>query len=377
GLKGAGIGLAVLAATIVVLGVAARLHQAHAVRAWTSQNEIPTVSVAPPQVSTEGQTLILPGSLSALYDAQIYARVSGYLRRWYVDIGARVRTGQPLADIDTPELDQQLAQARANLESLRANMRLAQLTARRWSGLLAQDAVSRQESDEKAGDFAVKSAQVAAGEAELNRLLSLKAFARITAPFDGVVTARRTDIGALINAEASATASSALFDVAKVDRLRLYVRVPQTFSARIQPGMAADFTVPEYPGQTFRGVLTNTAGAVSDASGTVLAEFAVDNARGALKAGDYAQVSLRLPGPSAGGVTTVPASAVIFRRSGQQVAVAGPDDRVVLRKVTTGRDLGSTVEIVSGLAPGDRVIDNPPDSIGEGDLVRVAAGRAR
>ncbi len=372
----AAIGALVLV-VVVVTGILGRAHQQAGLKTWTAQNEIPTVSVALPTPAQGGQALVLPGALSAYYNASIYARVSGYLHRWYVDIGDRVRAGQVLADIDTPELDQQLIQARANLESVRANMRLAQITARRWSGLLAQDAVSRQESDEKAGDLAAKSAQVNASQAEVNRLLSLKSFARITAPFDGVVTARRTDIGALINAGSAATNTSALFDVSKVDRLRLYIHVPQTFSGRIYKGMTASFTVPEYAGRSFQGVLTNTSNAVSDSSGTLLAEFAVDNRDGQLKAGDFAQVTLSLPQESRTSMVTIPSSAVIFRKSGLQVATVGSGDRVILHAVTPGRDLGSSIEIASGLSPTDRVIDNPPDSISQGDLVRVVANRAR
>lgn len=372
----AAIGTMVIVA-VVVLGVLARARQAASLKTWTAENQIPTVSVALPTPAGAGQALVLPGALSAYYNASIFARVSGYVRRWYVDIGDHVHTGQVLADIDTPELDQQLMQARANLESVRANMRLAEVTAHRWNGLLAQDAVSRQESDEKAGDLAAKTAQVNASQAEVNRLLSLKRFARITAPFDGVVTARRTDIGALINAGASAANTAALFDVSKVDRLRLYVHVPQSLSERIYRGMTANLTVPEYAGRSFEGVLTNTSNAVSESSGTLLAEFSVDNRAGRLKAGDFAQVTLSLPRETASSVLRVPSTALIFRKSGLQLATVGPGDRVIMRSVTSGRNLGPSVEISSGLGAQDRVIDNPPDSISQGDLVRVVADHVR
>jgi RND family efflux transporter MFP subunit len=286
-----------------------------------------------------------------------------------------VKAGQVLATIDTPELDQQLAQARADLESAEANMRLARTTAQRWTTLLTQDAVSKQETEEKAGDLAAKTAMVNAARANVNRLLALKSFSRITAPFDGVVTARRTDIGALVNAGAGATANSELFDVAKVDRLRLYVHVPQSYSARIRPGITATLTVPEYPGRVFQATLTSTSDAVSASSGTVLVELAVDNTDRALHAGDYAQVKFDLGAADRAGseALRVPASVLLFRASGLQAAIIDPNSRVRLQNVTISRDLGQTVEIASGLSADDRVIDNPPDSIADGDRVRVVS----
>jgi len=300
--------------------------------------------------------------------------VPGYLKAWYHDIGARVKGGELLATIDTPDLDQQLIQAKADLATAQANMNLAQITARRWTNLLKQDAVSAQETDEKNGDFAAKTAEVNAAKANVGRLLALKAFSRIVAPFDGVVTARKTDVGFLINAGAAATPSSELFDVAKVNQLRLYVSVPQVDSARIKPGVKATLTVPEFPGRTFPAELTTTANAVSDHTGTVLVELMVNNAAGLLTAGDYAQVTFRMPGDDVSGGHTVrlPSSVLIFRNKGSEVAVLGPNNRVILKPVVVGEDLGASIEIASGLSPGDKVIDSPPDSIVSGELVRLA-----
>jgi RND family efflux transporter MFP subunit len=257
-------------------------------------------------------------------------------------------------------------------------MQLARITADRWSKMLAQDAVSKQESDEKTGDLATKTAQVNAAKANVDRLLALKSFARIVAPFDGVVTARKIDIGALVNAGAAASPNSELFDVAKVDRLRLYVHVPQNYSAQLRPGMTAELTVPEYPGRTFRASMDTTANAISDNSGTLLVELMVDNRAGTLKDGDYAQVSFDLGGAPQGGAAplALPASALVFRRGGTQAAVVGPDSHVHLRRVVVGRDLGATIEVASGLSPTDRVIVNPPDSITDGQLVRVVGSGA-
>jgi len=374
----AGVAGAALAILVVVAGLISRAHDASSTRRWTSAQDVPVVNVVRPTLESGSQALVLPGNLQAFYNASIYSRVSGYVRAWDVDIGGRVKAGQLLATIDTPELDQQLIQARADLASAQANMQLAEITARRWSRLLAQDAVSKQESDEKTGDLAVKTAQVNAAKAAVDRLLAFKAFSRIVAPFDGVVTARRTDIGALVNAGAGATPTSELFDVAEVDKLRLYVSVPQGDSSRIRPGVTAKLTVPEYPGRSFPAALLTTSNAVSASSGTLLVELLVNNADGLLKAGDYAQVRFDFPSQTASGdgVLRLPSSALLFRKSGMEAALLGPGNRVQLRHVTVGRDLGTSIEITSGLAPSDQVVNNPPDSLANGEVVHVVRGAA-
>ena len=371
GVVGAG-----LAGVVVVAGVLTRLHETSQMKNWTAAEAVPTVAVVAPSSEGAAASLVLPGSLDAYYNAPIYSRVSGYVHAWTLDIGAPVKAGALLATIDTPELDQQLEQARADLQSAQADMRLADTTAKRWARLLSQDAVSQQETDEKAGDLAAKTAKVNAAKANVDRLVALKAFSRIVAPFDGVVTARRTDIGALVNAGSvggGAASTSELFDVAKIDKLRLYVRVPQSDSAHIRPGLTATLTVPEYPGRVFQASLATTANAVSDASGTLLVELLVDNADRALKPGDYAEVRLNLADQATGGarVLRLPASALLFRKSGAEVAVVAADGHVQLRPVVVGQNLGPTIEIQSGVTAGDRVINNPPDSIAAGALVRV------
>jgi RND family efflux transporter MFP subunit len=311
---------------------------------------------------------MLPGTVEAFYNAPIYARVNGYVKTWYRDIGDHVRAGEVLALIDTPELDQQLAQAKANLASGVAAQQLAQTTANRWTRLLGDDAVSKQEQEEKAGDLLSKTAAVKAAQAQVDQYEAETSFKRLVAPFAGVVTARKTDVGALINAGASATVSE-LFDVADVHKLRIYVRVPQNYSAALKSGMTAEIAVPEYPGRKFTATLVGSADAVNDQSGTVLVQLLADNGAGEMKPGAYAQVTFALAPQQ--GVVTTPASTLIFRRTGVEVATVGPDSRVVMRPVVIARDLGTTVEIASGLGPQDRVVNNPPDSLANGELVRV------
>lgn len=367
-LKPAALVGAALIVAVLAAGVMARVTTGQTLRARAIDLATPTVSVVAPAIQTGDQPLVLPGKVEAFYDAQIHARVSGYLKHWYSDIGARVRTGQLLADIDTPELDQQLAQAEANLATAVSNQTLARTTAARWTSLLAHDAVSRQESEERTADLDAKTSLVNAAQADVRRLRALEAFKRITAPFDGVVTGRTTDIGALI--AAGAPNDAGLFTVADDHRLRIYVKAPQSYSALFHAGGHATLTVPEYPGRTFSAAVTADTGAVSDQSGTMTVELQIDNADRALKPGDYAEVTFDLPARS--GAVQLPASALMFRRQGMAVATVGPADRVVMKPVTIARDLGTTVEIASGLDPRDQVIDNPPDSLAPGDHVRIA-----
>jgi RND family efflux transporter MFP subunit len=372
-LKPAGIVGLILALAIVVFGLVNRGMASQKLKTWTTAQAIPTVSVITPTATSGADALTLPGDVQPDYNAVIHARVSGYLKRWYVDIGAQVKAGQLLADIDTPELDEQLAQARANLATATANQKFAQVTAARWTSLLQKDAVSHQEADEKTSDLEAKTTLVQAAKAEVDRLAALESFKRIVAPFAGVVTARNTDVGALI--AAGNPSDPGLFSVADVRRLRVYVHTPQSYAAQVRTGQTASLTVPEYPGQTFPATVSSTSGAISDQSGSLLVELQTDNSAGTLKPGDYAQVRFSLPA-KAGGVQ-LPASAIMFRRKGIAVATVGPNDRVVIKYVAIGQDLGSAVDIASGLSPSDRVIDNPPDSIGANDQVRIAVAGAR
>ncbi|MDB5494942.1 MAG: efflux transporter, family, subunit [Phenylobacterium sp.] len=372
-LKIVGVVVAGLALVVIALGVISRVSADQKVGAWTNAQAIPTVKVISLNAAVGPQTLDLPGNVQAFNTAPIYARVSGYLRQWYVDIGAPVKAGQILAVIDTPDLDQQLIQAKADLQMAIANQRLSATTAHRWGGLLAQDAVSQQDADIKNGDLAAKNAMVAASRANVARLEAMETFKRITAPFDGVVTTRSTDIGDLISA--GVPTATPLFTVADESRLRLYVRAPQGYSAAIQPGMIANFTVPEYPGRSFTAQLATSADAITPQSGTLLVQLQTENANRALKAGDYAQVRFSLP-PNHG-IIQVPATTLMFRDTGASVALVGAGGRVAMKPVTIVRDLGTTVEVASGLTPADRVIDNPPDSLRVGDQVRIAAPAVR
>lgn len=368
-LKIAGIVAAGVAIIIVASGLVTRLQAGHEVRKWTVDQAIQTVSVMQPSHSASGKTLALPGKLDAFYDAPIYARVPGYLKIWYKDIGARVRKGDILAIIETPELDQQIEQAKGQLANADAAEQLSQSTAQRWVSLLKLDAVSKQEEEEKTGDYAAKQALVTAAKADLDRLEALKTFARITAPFDGIVTSRSVDIGALINAGAG-SGSVPLFTVQDMHQMRVYVDVPQDYSAQIGPGLSATLAVPEYPGRIFPAKLDSTSSAINDKSNALLVELLADNPEGALKPGEYARVTLNLP--AAAGRLEVPASALVFRQRGLQVATVLPNDRVLMKSVTIAVDLGTKVEIGTGLNSTDRVIDNPPDSISSGDVVRIA-----
>ena len=367
-LKPAGLIAVAVVAVLVVTGAVSRLRADKEVKTWTQEQVTPTVSLVAAKLDSAPQVLTLPAQIQAFENAGIHSRVSGYLKDWKVDIGQSVKQGQVLAEVDTPDLDQQLAQARADLATARANQALSQSTAERWKGLLAKDAVSQQEYDEKAGDLAAKSSVVNAAAANVARLQATEAFKRIVAPFSGVVTTRSTDIGQLINAGNAAEAP--LFTVSQVDRLRIYVNVPQNFSALIHKGMTAKLTVPEHPGQTFTATVVGDAQAIAAQTGSMLVQMEFDNRAGQLKAGGYAQASLALGGGAK--APRVPASALIIDERGVQVGIVGPDGRVSLRKVTVGRDLGASVELSSGVAPNQKVIDNPPEDLASGELVKIA-----
>ncbi len=372
-LKTAGWVAACVAVVVVTMGLFTRNRVNGETEAFSAAQSIPTVSVISPVGARLGSSLTLPGQLSAFYSAPLYSRVQGYVRAWYKDIGAHVRKGEVLAVIDTPDLDDQISQARADLANALAAESLSKTTADRWVGLLKLDAVSKQEADEKTGDLAVKSAQVNAAQANLQRLEALKSFARITAPFDGIVTKRTIDIGDLVNAGAQSSAAP-LFTVSDTHEIRVYVSVPQSYSGNVGSGTTGALKLPEYPGRTFTAALDSTSNAISQSSGTLLVELLADNSSGELKPGEYAEVTLETPGT---GVLRIPASALTFRSEGLRVATVSADDHVIMKPVQIARDLGTEVEIASGLTPRDRIIDNPPDSIKAGELVHVAGARAR
>ena len=356
-----------IAVVIAVMGIFNRSRSETQLTHWTREQAIPEVAVVTPLRGVGSQELVLPGQVEANYEAPIHARVSGYIKMWYEDIGAHVKAGQLLAEIDTPDLDQQLLQAKASLASAKADAELAQLTAKRWQASIVANAVSQQTIDEKVGDATARRAQADAAAANVQRLNVLESFKRVVAPFDGIVTARKTDIGALINANGES--GPELFSVADLHKIRVYVRVPQAFSSMLTPGMTAVLRLPQFPDQPFEAKLDTTSNAIDHDSRTVLAEFLTDNPNGKLWPGTYAETHLQLPANPT--TLHLPTSALLFRQDGMMVAAIGKDGKVELRPVTLGRDLGTQVEVLSGVGATDRIIDIPPDSIATGDQVRL------
>lgn len=368
GLKLTVLALAIAAAVVAGGGIASRSAQADRLQARAQAQSVPSVIVIRPGEGGVSATLELPGRIEAYARAPIHARVSGYLKRWDADIGAQVKAGQTLAEIETPDLDQQLLQAQAELATARASAALAASTAKRWQGLLATDSVSRQEADEKTADMTARQSVVNALQANVERLQATKGFARIVAPFDGVVTARATDVGTLINV--GSAQGTELFVVSDIRRLRIYVSIPQSYATAVQRGTEARVTVPERPGRTYSAKVQSTAQSISAGAGSMLVQLEAENAGGELLPGGFASVGFKLPRPAR--VLTIPPGALIFDRAGLRVATVDAADKVVLKPVTVARDLGNVVEIASGLASDDRVIDSPPEGIADGDPVRLA-----
>ena len=369
GLRRVGIGVAIVALVAAAAGIVVRNNSDHALANTSAEGAIPTVTVVHPTAPDKTQDLALPGNIQAWNSAAIYARTGGYLNRWLADIGDHVREGQALAVLDAPDLDQQLAQARADYQTTLAQEALARTTSVRWASLLKSDAVSQQEADEKAGDYKAKQAVANASLANVKRLQALKGFTLLRAPFAGVVTSRSAQIGALV--VSNTTGAQPLFTVSDVHRMRVYVRVPQNYSAQVKPGMAITMTLPEYPGRSFAGRLTRTSGAVDNNSGAMLVEIQADNPGGELKPGAFAQVSF--PMGAASGALRVPSSALIFGANGTTIATVDGNGRIVIRPIQIGRDLGKDIEVSHGLSPQDRVVDTPPDAIQNGDQVHIAA----
>ena len=360
----------VIAVLLVVFGILPRIQARTALRQETLRMAVPTVAVVQPKRSAPAQEIVLPANVQAFADAPIYARTNGYLKRWYVDIGSRVKEGQLLAEIDTPEVTQQLRQARADLGTAQANLNLSKITADRYQGLLKTDSVSKQESDNAAGDYEAKQANVQSAQANVKRLEELQSFQRIYAPFSGVITARNTDVGALINSGSSSGNGNELFHITQPDKLRVYVSVPQIYSQAAKAGITADLTLAEFPGRRFQGKLVRTANAIDPTSRTLLVEIAVDNPTGQLFTGSYAEVHFKLPTPTTSLI--LPVNTLLFRSEGLRVATVGQGQKVELKQITIGHDFGSEVEVVAGLNGNENVIVNPPDSVVEGEAVRIA-----
>lgn len=374
GVRRIGIALGALAVAIVAWNILAA-HLANAkLKEQAEEQSIVTVATVKPQAQAAAAELTLPGSVEAYYDAPIYARTSGYLKRWLVDIGAHVKAGQMLAEIEAPELDQQLRQAEADVANAEAARNIANLTAERWRGLRETDSVSKQAADEKLSLAATSTAQLEGARANLQRLRELTSFKNIVAPFGGVVTARNTDVGQLITAGSGA--GPELFRIADTRRLRLYVRVPQAYASLMQPNLSADVRFPDRPGRSFAARLERTSRALEGASRTLLAQLIVDNEKGELLPGAYAEVHFKLP--AAGGTSLkLPANVLLASAEGMKVATVDAQGRVVMKLVTIGRDYGQDIEIVSGLTADDEVIVNPPDSLTADTVIRVAKPAAK
>lgn len=357
---------ALVAIAIVVYGLTIRAKESEALRQWTDDQAIPSVALVTPVSDSSARTLELPARLEAFARAPIYARVSGYLKQWHADIGSQVKAGQVLGEIETPDLDQQLLQAKADVATAKVNAELAGTTAKRWQSMLNTDAVSRQEVDERIGDYAAKQAILQAAQANLDRMQATKGFTKLVAPFAGVVTARSTDIGALINA---GDAGQPLFVVSDTRKLRLYVNVPQSYVPAIGKDTVAKVSIPGRPGTVYTAKLVASAQAVDAASGTTLFQFLVPNEGGELLPGGFARVSLELPTNVA--TLSIPASALIMRQDGMKVAALDANDKVTLKTVTIARDLGKTLEISAGIEADDRLVDSPADDIADGMQVRA------
>jgi RND family efflux transporter MFP subunit len=356
-------------AALVYYGINSRTVSANTLAAQTREDAVLAVSVVHPKVGGADEEVVLPGNTQAFTDSPIYARTSGYLKKWYVDIGTRVKAGELLAEIDAPELDHQLQQAKADLATADANLKLAQTTADRWEFLLKTQSVSRQETDEKVGDLNAKKAMVDAAANAVHRLEDLQSYEKVTAPFDGVITARNTDVGALIDAGAN-TPARELFHLAATHQLRVFVNVPETFDSAAQSGGQATLQLAEFPGRTFTGTLVRNANAIDTASRTLLVEVDVENPTGELLPGAYVSVHLRLPGSQSHGLT-IPANTILFRSEGLRVGVVR-NGHAQLIPITVGRDYGNELEVVSGLTLRDQLIANPADSLISGEPVRIA-----
>jgi RND family efflux transporter MFP subunit len=372
----------IVAVASAIVGIVRRVHANTELVRYTDTNAAPPVSLAQPVFEKDAREIVLPGNIQAFTLAPIYARTTGYVKSWSHDIGSHVRKDDLLAVIETPELDQQLAQAKADLATAQSNAALAKVTADRYRGLIAQNAVSQQDTDNAVAQLEARATEVNSAQANVRRLEELQSFERIEAPFDGVITARNLDIGQLVTPAGSTTTPGAgtvsgskeIFDISAIGTLRVFINVPQIYAPDAKNGVTATLTLPQYPGRVFHGRLVRSSGAVDPATRTLLAEVDVDNRTGELLPGSYTEVHLNVS--SAAPALIVPVSALILEPDGLHVAVVDASHRAHIVRVTPGRDSGSTMEILGGLAPGQPVIANPPDSLTDGELVRVVTPEA-
>jgi RND family efflux transporter MFP subunit len=366
----AGMAVLLLFVGLLVSGILERIHTNASLRTETTDAAVPTVSVVAPKRAAPSQEIVLPGNVQPFITSPVFARTNGYLEHWYFDIGAHVKKGQLLAVIASPEVDQQLQQAQSNLLSAQANLELASITKTRYEGLKKTNAVSQQDVDNAVGTYNANKAIVEADQAAVRQYIALVSFEKVYAPFDGVITARNTDIGDLINSGSNAIVKTDLFHIAQPGVLRVYVNVPEEFSQQTKPGLTAELQLAEFPGRTFKGKLVRTAEAINYITRTLLVEVDVDNPSGELLSGAYAEVHFKVPGQ----VSTyiLPVDTLLFRKEGLNVAIV-KDGKVELVAVTPGHDFGNSIEILSGLQGNESVITSPPDSIVTGETVHIAA----
>ncbi len=369
--------VAIVAVVIAVVGILGRRHAAAKLADYTGTMAAPPVSLVDPQMEKDAREIVLPGNMQAFTQAPIYARTTGYVKAWYHDIGSHVKKGDLLAVIETPELDQQLAQAKADLATAEANAALAKVTADRYQGLIAQNAVSQQDTDNAQAALSARNTEVNSAQANVKRIEQLQSFERIVAPFDGVITARNIDIGQLITTTGSTTTPGAgitdtskeVFDISAIGTLRVFINVPQVYAPDAKNGVTATLTLPQYPNRIFKGRLMRSSDSVDPATRTLLAEVDVDNRSGELLPGSYTEVHLNVS--TAASALTIPASAAILGTDGLHVGVVDSSSRAHIVRITPGNDYGSAIEVLGGLSPGQKVIANPPDSLTDGEQVRV------
>ena len=362
-------GLLIVAFVLAIVGIASRIENRSALAKTTAADAELTVLTTHPTLSGAGDELVLPGTVSAYREAPIYARTSGYVKAWYTDIGTRVRKGQVLAEIETPEVDRQLLQARADLATAQANLQLALTTNARWQRLLKSQSVSAQDAEQKAGDAAAKQAAADSARQNLARLRELEGFRRVVAPFDGIVTARNTDVGNLINAGEAANAE--LFRLADVHKLRIYAQVPEAYADATKTGIKAELHFEEHPDQGFPAQTVRTSNALDPSARTLEVELQLDNADGRFFPGAYTEVHFKLPSQTQ--TLRLPANTVLFRAAGLQVALVDRDHKLKLANIKQGRDFGETIEVLAGISRNSQVVLNPPDSAQDGEPVRIAA----